>query len=145
MIFSNINPYHTQKIIVDTSIWIDYFNGQDNAHCDFLENLLSLHKVAICDVILLEILQGFKNDKDYENAKTLLLNLNVYETMNSDNSILYADYYRQLRKKGITIRKTIDVIIAGFCIKNNLPLLFSDRDFLPFCEHLNLKSAFTIQ
>lgn len=70
MIFSKINPYHTQKIIVDTSIWIDYFNGQDNAHCDFLENLLSLHKVAICDVILLEILQGFKNDKDYENTKT---------------------------------------------------------------------------
>lgn len=129
-------------IIVDTSVWIDYFNGKDTAHCDVLDNALKFHQVGICDVILMEILQGFKNDKDYLTAKSALLKLPIFEIINKDNAIIYADYYRTLRKQGITIRKSNTMMIAGFCIQNQLPLLFSDGDFLPFCEHLGLKSAF---
>lgn len=129
-------------IIVDTSVWIDYFNGKDTAHCDFLDNALKFHQMGICDVILMEILQGFKNDKDYLTAKSALLKLPIFDIINKDNVIIYADYYRTLRKQGITIRKSNTMMIAGFCIQNELPLLFSDRDFLPFCEHLGLKSAF---
>lgn len=114
-------------IIVDTSVWIDYFNGKDTAHCD---------------VILMEILQGFKDDKDYLSAKSALLKLPIFNIINKDNAIIYADYYRTLRKQGITIRKSNTMMIAGFCIQNQLPLLFSDRDFWPFCEQLGLKSAF---
>lgn len=129
-------------IIVDTSVWIDYFNGKDTAHCNFLDNTLKFQQVGIFDIILMEILQGFKNDKDYLSAKSALLKLPIFEIGNKDNAVIYADYYHTLRKQGITIRKSNDVMIAGFCIQNELPLLFSDRDFLPFCEYLGLKSAF---
>lgn len=129
-------------IIVDTSVWIDYFNGKDTAHCDFLDNALKFQQVGIFDIILMEILQGFKNDKDYLSAKSALSKLPIFEISNKDNAIIYVDYYRTLRKQGITIRKSNDVMIAGFCIRNELPLLFSDRDFLPFCERLGLKSVF---
>lgn len=87
------------------------------------------------------MLQGFKNDQDCHTAKTLLTSLTIYPLLGTELAIKSAENYRYLRKKGITIRKTNDVIIATFCIKNNLPLLFSDKDFKPFINYLNLISV----
>lgn len=128
-------------ILVDTSVWIDYFNGNNNQHTDALDSALDEGTVAIGDLIFLEILQGFKNDRDYIKAKTTLEFLDQYEMFGHSMALKSAENYRTLRKKGITIRKTTDVIIATFCIENQLPLLFSDRDFIPFVEYLGLSTA----
>jgi len=128
-------------ILVDTSVWIDYFNGIENIETNTLDLALIDGIVAIGDLILLEILQGFRDDKDYRRAKKTLETLDQYEMFGHSKVSKCADNYRFLRKKGITIRKTADIIIATFCIDNQLPLLFSDRDFLPFVEFLNLTSV----
>ncbi len=128
-------------IVVDTSVWIDYFNGKDTPEVNLLDNALGKEAVAIGDIIALEILQGFKNDADYKTAKDMLDALTIYNLLGEQAIYACADNYRKLRKKGITIRKTTDVIIATFCIENNYTLLFSDRDFLPFVEHLGLKTV----
>ena len=130
-------------IFVDTSVWIDFFNGKDSAEVQKLDSALGTEAVAIGDLIALEILQGFKNDKDYKAAKEMMDSLTVYDLLGESAVYACAENYRALRKKGITIRKTADVIIATFCIENNFLLLFSDRDFLPFVEHLGLRSALT--
>ncbi len=130
-------------ILVDTGVWIDYFNGTDNVYTDILDTALIKGTVVIGDLIFLEILQGFKKDKDYKEAKSKLELLDKYELLGNKMIEKYADNYRFLRKKGITIRKTNDVIIASFCIENELPLLFFDRDFKPFVKHLDLISAYT--
>ncbi len=125
-------------ILVDTSVWIDYFNGVSSEETDKLDTALINGTVAIGDIILLEILQGIRNDKEYSKTKTMLATLDQYEMFGHSMVSKCADNYRILRKKGITIRKTADIIIASFCIENKLPLLFSDRDFVPFVEHLKL-------
>ena len=99
----------------------------------------------IGDNILTEVLQGFKEDKEYETAKRLLTALPIVQLSNDVRAIQAAENYRTLRKKGITIRKTIDTIIATYCIEKNAELLFTDRDFIPFVKHLGLKSALKIQ
>jgi predicted nucleic acid-binding protein len=125
-------------IIVDSSVWIDYFNGKDLPEVTKLDELLETELLGIGDLILAEVLQGFRQDSDYRTAKQLLTSLTVFEMLGSDAAINSADNFRALRKKGITVRKTIDVAIATFCINNGHSLLFSDRDFLPFVEHLEL-------
>jgi predicted nucleic acid-binding protein len=122
-------------ILVDTSVWIDFFNGKDTVETVILDEALGTEAVAIGDLILLEILQGFKNDNNYNTAKSLLDALTTYDMLGQNAVYTCAENYRILRKKGITVRKTADVIIASFCIENNFPLLFSDKDFLPFVEH----------
>jgi predicted nucleic acid-binding protein len=94
------------------------------------------------DLILLEILQGIGNDKQFQEVNARLSLLDQYSMLNTSLIVNYAKNYRELRKKGVTIRKTNDVVIASFCIKENIPLLFSDRDFRPFIEHLGLRSAY---
>jgi len=128
-------------IIVDTSVWIDYLNGQYTPYTDQLDKELSDGNVALGDLILLEILQGIKSDKDYKRTKEILARLDQYEMLGHGMVTRCADYYRALRKKGMTIRKTADVIIATFCIENKLPLLFTDRDFKPFVEHCGLQEV----
>jgi predicted nucleic acid-binding protein len=128
-------------IIVDTSVWIEYFNGHDTAETNALDLALGNEAVAMGDLILTEILQGFRSDIDYKNAKLQLAYLHQFEMLGMELAIKSADNYRKLRSKGVTIRKTADVIIASFCIEYKLPLLFSDRDFLPFVKHLKLKSV----
>ncbi|MEZ5494333.1 MAG: PIN domain nuclease [Pseudomonadales bacterium] len=132
-------------IIVDTSVWIDFFNGKDTAEVIILDRALGTEAVAIGDLIALEILQGFKNDKDYTAVRGMLDALTIYDMLGENAAYACADNYRMLRKKGITVRKSADVIIATFCIENNFPLLFSDKDFIPFVEHLGLRavSAYT--
>ena len=128
-------------ILVDTSIWIDYFNGIETRQTNILDIALIDGTVAIGDMIVMEILQGFRSDKDYNKAKKSLATLEQYEMFGQGMVTKCADNYRALRKRGITIRKTADVIIASFCIDNKIPLLFSDRDFMPFVKHLNLRSV----
>ena len=128
-------------IFVDTSVWIDYFNGNDTAATDRLDTALQDEAVVIGDLVLLEILQGFRREADYQQAKLLLQHLAIYDLLGRDAVEEYARYFRILRKRGITIRKTADVIIAGFCIVNRIPLLFEDKDFHPFVKHLGLRSV----
>lgn len=128
-------------ILVDSSVWIDYFSGNDSTEADFLDRILGNRAVAIGDLILTEVLQGFRHEKDYKVARSLLEELTLFELLGKEMAIKSADNFRKLRKKGITIRKTADVIIASYCIEHNLPLLFSDKDFRPFTEHLGLRNA----
>jgi predicted nucleic acid-binding protein len=128
-------------IMVDSSVWIDYFNGQNTSQTTQLDFWLGVQPIAIGDIILTEVLQGFRKDEDYQTASSLLTTLTIFELWGEKMAWKSADNYRQLRKQGITIRKTTDVIIASFCIENNLPLLFSDQDFIPFVEQMKLVSA----
>lgn len=128
-------------ILVDSSVWIDFFNGTENDETDKLNEIFGLEEVAIGDLILAEVLQGFRSDKDYKIAKEVLTSLTINELIGKDIAIKSADNFRKLRKKGITIRKTADVIIATYCIENKIPLLFTDKDFVPFVEKLKLRSA----
>jgi len=128
-------------IIVDTSVWIDYFNGNACDETDILDQALGNSVVALGDLIVLEILRGFRSDRDYKTAKKYLSTLRQYNMLTPELAIKAAENYRELRKKGITIRKTADIIIASFCIEKKLPLLFTDKDFIPFTQHLNLSSV----
>ncbi len=128
-------------IIVDSSVWIDYFNGNDIPEVAKLDRLLGQELLGVGDLILTEVLQGFRQDKEYQTAKRLLTSLTVFEMLGAEMAIESAENFRTLRKKGITVRKTIDVMIATFCIENGYSLLFTDRDFDPFVEHLGLISV----
>lgn len=128
-------------IFVDSSVWVDYFNGNPTPETDKLDSLLGIEPIATGDLILAEVLQGFRNDKDYKTAKNLLTSLTVFNMLNTSIAVKSADNFRLLRKKGVTVRKTIDSIIATFCIEYSLPLLHSDKDFEAFHKHLRLKNA----
>ena len=128
-------------ILVDTSVWIDYLNGKESSLTNILDKALIDGLVSIGDLILLEILQGIKTEREYNKTRTALATLEQYEMFGHNMVEKCAENFRFLRKKGITIRKTNDVIIATFCIENNFPLLFSDRDFIPFVDHLGLIPA----
>ncbi len=126
-------------IIVDSSVWIDYFTGKTTPQADKLDSLLGEQPIAIGDLILTEVLQGFRSDKDFRKARELLMSLNIVNILDTRIALKSAANVRALRKKGITVRKTIDTIIATYCIENKRPLLYSDRDFQPFHRHLKLK------
>ena len=126
-------------ILIDTTVWIDYFNGIITRETDTLDNLLGKELIIMGDLILIEVLQGFRSNKDFNQAKTFLSVLPTYSLVGKENAIVSAQNYRLLRNKGITVRKTIDIIIGTFCIINNIPLLHSDRDFDPMEKYLGLK------
>ena len=126
-------------ILVDSSVWIDFFNGRDSAKVKQLDLLFDRDLIVIGDLILTEVLQGFTKDNDYKTAKELLRKLLFMEMLGKGIVIKSADNYRRLRKKGITPRKTIDIIIATFCSENKITLLHSDKDFDTIAEYLHLK------
>ena len=126
-------------ILVDSSVFIDYFNGKNNWHTDELNSLLGNELVIIGDYILAEVLQGFRNDKDYKIAKEIMQSFPCFNICNEELAIKSADNFRYLRRKGITIRKTVDLIIGTFCIENDIELLHNDRDYEPMGQYLNLK------
>ena len=128
-------------ILADTSVWIDYFNGNATHETDLLDSALVEGTVAMGDLILLEILQGFRSDKEYRKAKNTLSTLNLYELFGQHMVEKCSSNFRFLRKRGITIRKTADLIIASFCIEKKVSLLFSDRDFIHFVQYLKLSSV----
>ena len=127
-------------IMVDSSVWINYFNGIYTWQTDLLDSYLSNIPVIIGDLILAEVLQGFKSNKDYETAKGLLSTLPFRQIGGYNVAIQSAQNYRILRKTGVTVRKTIDVIIGTFCIMEGLLLLHDDRDFDPMVSHLSLRT-----
>jgi predicted nucleic acid-binding protein len=128
-------------VLVDSSVWIDYFNGVATRETDLLDGLLGKEPVALGDLILVEVLQGFRRDGDYRAARDVLEGLPVFDLLGRERAILVAERYRALRKRGVTVRKTTDAVIASFCIAERFPLLYSDRDFDPFVEHLGLRRA----
>lgn len=125
-------------ILVDSSVWVDYFNGQKTRQTDRLHEALGREVVVVGDLILTEVLQGFVRDRDFNTAKDLLLRFDLVEMLGRDVALKSAANYRLLRRKGVTVRKTIDVMIATFCLQNDIILLHDDRDFDPFEEHLGL-------
>lgn len=128
-------------ILVDTSVWIDYFRGTATPQTDRLDLLLATEPVVVGDLILTEILQGFAREQDFNRARRLLANFDVVELAGRRIAIQAARNFRVLRARGVTVRKTIDTIIATWCMENACPLLHADRDFEPFVQHLGLRSA----
>jgi predicted nucleic acid-binding protein len=128
-------------ILVDSSVWIDYFNGCVTPQTDQLDTLLGRERLAIGDLILAEVLQGFNNDRDFAKAQRLLAALPVIQIGGLEIAISAARNFRALRKLGVTVRKTIDALIATRCIESGHELLHSDRDFEPFVQHLGLRSV----
>jgi predicted nucleic acid-binding protein len=126
-------------ILVDSSVWIDYFNGHKTWQTNLLDNLLSDVPILIGDLILAEILQGFRSDNDFESAKSYLSDLPFRQMGGYQVAVKSAQNYRILREKGVTVRKTIDVVIGTYCILEGLPLLHDDCDFDPMVSHLSLK------
>ena len=127
-------------ILVDSSVWIDYFNGKRSWQTDLLDHMLSNVPIIMGDLILTEVLQGFKSDKDYKAAKNYLSELPFRQMGGYNVAVQSAQNYRKLRKIGVTVRKTIDIIIATFCIIEGLTLLHDDRDFDRIASHFPLKA-----
>ncbi len=125
-------------ILVDSSVWIDYFRGIPTPETDRLDASLGTELLVTGDLILTEVLQGFGSDHDFNQGKKLLTSLPVVELVGGDIAIQAARNLRILRAQGITIRKTIDTLIATSCIEKGLALLYSDRDFDPFVSLLGL-------
>ena len=128
-------------ILVDSSVWIDFFNGVPTPETDRLDALLGQDDVATGDLILVEVLQGIRNDSDFRAVKRALSEFPSFDLLGRERAARVAMRYRRLRRNGVTIRKTIDVVIASFCVDEGIRLLFSDRDFLPMVKYLGLKPA----
>ena len=128
-------------IVVDSSVWIDYFNGIETDQTDALDRLMTTERVGVGDLILSEVLCGFRTDSGYRTGRRLMTSFPCFDMLGTANAIRAAEHYRALRKRGVTIRKTADVIIASFCIAHDHELLFSDRDFVPFVDHLGLRTS----
>ena len=126
-------------ILVDSSVWIDFFRGTVTPQVEVLDRLLGEELVAIGDLMMTEVLQGFASERDFNKARRLLGALDLVEIGGRDVMIEAARYFRDLRARGITIRKTIDTLIATRCIVSGYRLLYSDRDFDPFVTHLGLE------
>ena len=129
-------------ILVDSSVWIDYLRGVETKQTDRLHGLLGLEPVAVGDLILTEVLQGTTTDKEFKEVLKLLNSLEVVSLGGHSVAVQAARNFRVLRERGVTIRKTIDCIIATRCIMDGLTLLHSDKDFDPFVAHLGLRSVF---
>jgi predicted nucleic acid-binding protein len=128
-------------IVVDSSVWIDYFRGLSTPQTDMLDALLGEEPLAIGDLILVEVLQGFSRDQDFNQARRLLATLEPIDIGGHDIATLAANSHRALRALGITPRKTIDTVIATRCIVSGHALLHNDREFEPFVMHLGLRSV----
>lgn len=129
-------------ILVDSSVWIDYFRGTATPQVELFDALLGVESLAIGDLILAEVLQGFQGERDFNKAVELLSSFERVSIVDERTAIQAARHFRKLRGLGITVRKTIDTLIATCCIEKNLILLHNDRDFEPFAVHLGLRVAY---
>ena len=128
--------------LVDSSVWIDYFRGETSPETDKLDALLGTEALLTGDLIVAEVLQGFSAESEFNTARQLMTTrLSVVSLVGPDNAVQAARNYRALSAQGVTIRKTIDTLIATYCIENGVSLLFSDRDFNPFVDYLGLRST----
>jgi predicted nucleic acid-binding protein len=116
--------------LVDTSVWIDFLRGIDSPHCRALHKLIEDEEdIAITEIILTEILQGIKEDKDFQTLMDYLLEFPIYKPKGTETYLEAAQIFRDCRRRGKTVRKTVDCIIAAICIENNLALLHKDSEF----------------
>ncbi len=126
-------------LLVDSSVWIDYFNGEQTSETDYLDRSLGHREIVVGDLVLAEVLGGFRREEDFERARDALLKFPVLAMVGADIALKSAHHFRYLRARGVTVRKTIDSLIATFCTEHDLELLHSDRDFDAFEDHLGLK------
>jgi hypothetical protein len=126
-------------ILVDSSVWIDYFKGTVTPQTEKLDTLLGQEPLAVGDLILTEVLQGFTDDRDFNRARKMLTSLTVVELGGQKIAIQAAKNFRALRALGVMVRKTINTVIATRCIEDGFDLLHSDRDFDAFEKHLGLR------
>ena len=126
-------------VIIDTTVWIDFFRNAKTEEADLLEAVVRRGDAAVGDLILGEVLQGVDSDREFRSLKRHFSQFPVYPMVGRQNAVQSALNYRKLRNRGITVRKTIDCWIATFCIDRDFPLLHADRDFDPFEQHLRLK------
>ena len=128
-------------LIVDTTVWVDYLRGVDTRQADWLDHVLDRERIGITDLIVCEVLQGIRDTRQRRRTKRLLLQLELFDSVGIEIALAAADNFRALRARGITVRKTIDCLIATFCIRHRHELLHNDRDFTPFAQHLGLRLA----
>jgi hypothetical protein len=128
-------------ILVDSSVWIDFFNGRDSAAVERLADLLadSTAPLAMADLVLFEVLRGFRDEQDFNAARRTLAALPVVEIGGADEAVRAAQKYRHLRSRGQTISSPIDVLLASYCIEHDGALLHNDRDFDALERHAGLR------
>ena len=127
--------------LVDASVWIDFFLNRDTPQTAALMTLLQTREIRTADLVMAEVLQGFRHDAAHDKALRLLSLPGILIVSDAAVAVKAAANYRSLRAKGLTIRKTIDALIATRCIVDDIPLLYADRDFDPFVQHLGLRPA----
>jgi predicted nucleic acid-binding protein len=130
-------------ILVDSSVWVDYFRSADTPQVTLLDSLFGRTRIAVGDLVAAEVLQGVRDDKEFKLVKKVFDTFTHIDLCGYDLALKASDNYRTLRAKGITVRKTIDTLIATRCIEDGLTLLHSDRDFVPFAKHLGLREAYS--
>jgi predicted nucleic acid-binding protein len=128
-------------ILVDSSVWIDYFRGVETPQVDLLDSMFGRSRLAVGDLIVVEVLQGVRNEREFNLVRKTLDAFTQIDIGGHAIAVKAARNFRLLREQGVTVRKTIDSIIATRCIEDGLTLLHSDRDFVPFHVHLGLKVA----
>jgi predicted nucleic acid-binding protein len=124
--------------VVDSSVWIDFLNGRKEPHVERLRALLGADEIIVGDLMLCEVLQGLESERAAREVETLLRRFEIAPMVGDSNAAAAARNYRSLRRRGITIRKTIDLLIGTWCIRNRMPLLHNDSDFRPMVRHLGL-------
>lgn len=125
-------------IAVDTSVWIDFFNGRDTSHVRRLNALLGTEEVVVGDLMLCEVLQGLNSEQTARLVEGVLRRFDIVPMAGETIAIAAASNFRSLRRRGITVRKTIDLLIGTWCIENRMALLHNDNDFRPMARHLGL-------
>ena len=126
-------------ILVDTTVWIDFFAAKPASHVKILEHLIERKEdICICGIILSEVLQGIKKEIEFKKTKKIFTSL-LFLPMSYETFLRAAEIYRDLRQKGITIRKSMDCMIASVALEQNIPLLHNDKDFKPIESHFGLK------
>jgi predicted nucleic acid-binding protein len=128
-----------ELVIVETSVWVDYFRDVSSPETDWLEREIGAQRIGTLDLILCEVLQGIPRESEFREVKAQMLGLEVYTTGGVQLALEASQHYRTLRSRGITIRKTVDCLIATYCIRHEFALLHKDRDFDPFEQHLGLR------
>ncbi len=128
-------------MLVDSSVWIDFFNGRSTRQTDLLDARLGATQLITGDLIVAEVLQGFRYERDFERARRFFAMMTPVQIGGMPIALKAAENFRHLRSRGVTVRKTIDCLIATRCIVDDLPLLYSDGDFDPFVEHLGLHAV----
>ena len=128
-------------ILVDSSVWIDYFGDTLSPQVERLDRMLDHQDVLVGDLIVVEVLQGIRSDREFQIVRQSLSVLENVRLVTPSLAVKCAQNYRYLRQLGITARKTIDSVIATWCIETGVPLLHSDRDFEPFERHLGLETV----